>query len=309
MQCMGAMHVTRCGGSWSVGMRQTHGMRRPTATARRWQLGQELRHLREGAGVRPADAAKEIGTSASTLSRIESGRQTIKTAYVRVLASLYEPDTATRDRLVALSEEAGQPEWHSTLSKPSPEWFRLFLGYEGSASTLSSYSAELVPGLLQTPEYVHAVLSVGRSTEADGDLDRTSALRLGRRRIITGDDPAVLHVVLNEAVLRRPIGGPDVMRDQLSHLAEMATQPHITIQVLPFTVGEHPAMDGSFTKIGFAGEWVGMNRVYLENGRGADLLDDTRDLDRYGWIFDALTRLALPTEKSRDLLVRVAGDL
>jgi transcriptional regulator with XRE-family HTH domain len=284
-------------------------MRRPTPTARRWQLGQELRALREAVGVTPAAAAKEIQASTSTLSRIESGKQGIRPAYVTVLSHRYKVDDSTRERLVTLAEEAGQPEWHTSLSRGMPDWFRLFLGYEGAATSLATYCAELVPGLLQTEDYIRAIFSVGGASPNDDDLGPAIKLRRGRQELVLGDDPTPLHVVLNEAVLRRAIGGPDVMRGQLRHLAEMSSEPTITVQVLPFAAGAHPAMDGSFTVLGFADEWAAMSRVYLENGRGADLLDSTADLDRYRWIFAEVARLAHSPEKSRDLLVNVADDL
>lgn len=258
--------------------------------------------------MRPAAAAREIETSASTLSRIESGKQTIRTGYVKLLALLYRADDATRERLVTFAEEANQPEWYTSLAKGMPDWFRLFLGYEASASSLASYSAELVHGLLQTPEYIRAIFSAGRAAPTADDLEAAVALRRGRQRLITGEDPTTLHVVLNEAVLRRTVGGAEVMRGQLRHLAEMSERPNVTVQVLPFSAGAHPAMDASFTLLGFSDEWERMSTVYLENGRGALYLESGADLDRYRWIFEELTRLALPADKSRDLLVRVAGD-
>lgn len=283
-------------------------MRRPTPTARRWQLGQELRRLRESAGVAPAAAAKEIKTSASTLSRIESGKQGIRAAYVTVLSHRYAADAASRERLDELAEQAAQPEWHTSLSRGMPDWFRLFLGYEASAANLASYSAELVPGLLQTPDYIRAIFAVGSASPNDEQAPAFE-LRRGRQALVLGDEPTPLHVVLNEAVLRRTVGGPDVMRGQLLHLAEVADQPTITVQVLPFAAGAHPAMDGSFTILGFTDEWSGMNRVYLENGRGADLLDGDADLERYRRIFEHVADLAHSPSQSRDLLVRVAADL
>lgn len=283
-------------------------MRSPTPTQRRWQTGQELRRLREAAGVSLSDAAAAIKTSASTLSRIESGKQGIRPAYVEVLARRYRVDSATAKRLDQLATEAGQAEWHTTLSRGMPDWFRLFLGYEASASSLASYSAELVPGLLQTPDYIRAIFAIGSATPADEE-GPAFELRRGRQTLVLGDDPTTLHVVLNEAVLRRAVGGPDVMRHQLHHLADLAARPTITIQVLPFDAGEHPAMDGSFTVLGFDDEWAAMSRVYLENGRGADLLDADSDLERYRRIFREVTSLAYSPDKSRDLLVRVADDL
>lgn len=290
-------------------IRQTAVMRKPTPTARRWQLGQQLKQHREAAGVRPATAAREIETSTSTLSRIESGKQMIKTGYVKLLALLYGVDDATREHLLTLAEEAGQPEWHTSLSRGMPDWFRLYLGYEAAASLIRCYGAELVDGRLQTTEYTRAIAAAAQPAAGADELTATVALRRGRQELITGEDPIALHVVMNEAVLRRVVGSPEVMRGQLEHLAEMADRPNVTVQVLPFSAGAHPAMTAPFTLLGFSDEWADMATVYLENGRGALYLEAAADLANYSWRFEECARLALSPDESRDLLVRVASDL
>jgi transcriptional regulator with XRE-family HTH domain len=284
-------------------------MRKPTPTIRRWELGRQLRQLRENAGVDPKTAAAEIDTSTSTLSRIESGKQTIKPAYVKLLGLLYDVDAQTRSDLLVLAEEAGQPEWHTGLSKGMPEWFRLYLGYEAAASVIRSYCSELVDGLLQAPEYIRAIAHANRPDSPEAVLDKSAALRQGRQARLTDDDPPELHVVLNEAVLRRIVGSAQIMRGQLEHLAEAASHRHVTVQVLPFTAGAHPAMTAPFTQLGFSEPWDSMNTIYLENGRGALYLEGPADLERYAWMFDQLTALALSPKKSRDLLITVARDL
>lgn len=290
-------------------MRQTARMRKPTPTARRWQLGQQLKQHREAAGVKLGAAAREIETSTSTLSRIESGKQMIKTGYVKLLSLMYRVDDATREHLLTLAEEAGQPEWHTSLTRGMPDWFRLYLGYEGAASLIRCYGAELVDGRLQTPEYVRAVAVAARPDAPADELDASVALRRGRQELITGDDPTALHVVMNEAVLRRVVGSPEVMRAQLAHLAETSERDNVTLQVLPFSAGAHPAMTAPFTLLGFSDEWAAMSTVYLENGRGALYLEAPADLANYTWRFEECARLALSPDKSRDLLVRVASEL
>lgn len=293
----------------NAAMRQTGCMRKPTPTIRRWELGRRLRRLRESAGVDPKTAAAEIDTSTSTLSRIESGKQTIKPTYVKLLCLLCEVDTQTRHDLVELAGEAGQPEWHTGLSKGMPEWFRLYLGYESAASVIRSYCAELVDGRLQTPEYIRAVAHANRPDLPEAEFEASVALRQGRQARLTGEDPLSLHAVLNEAVLRRLVGTPEVMRGQLEHLVEVASMRHVTVQVLPFAAGAHPAMTAQFEQLGFTEPWESMNTIYLENGRGALYLEALADLERYSWMFDRLTRLALAPKKSRDLLVTVVRDL
>src|SRR6185436_17957268 len=157
-----------------------------------------------------------------------SGKQTIKPAYVKRLGLLYDVDAQTRSDLLVLAEEAGQPEWHTGLSKGMPEWFRLYLGYEAAASVIRSYCSELVDGLLQAPEYIRAIAHANRPDSPEAVLDKSAALRQGRQARLTDDDPPELHVVLNEAVLRRIVGSAQIMRGQLEHLAEAASHRHVT---------------------------------------------------------------------------------
>lgn len=282
--------------------------RRPTPTIRRWELGQELRALREAAKVKAKPAADEIEVSTSTLSKIEGGKQTIRPIYVKLLAGLYGVDNQVRDRLLAMADEANEAEWFSVLAQHVPNWFRTYLGYESVASQIRTYCAELVDGLLQTPDYVRAVAQANRPDARDADLDSSVALRRGRQDRVTDDEPPTLHTILNEAVLRRPVGGPDVMRGQLAHLIDVSRVPNVTIQVLPFAVGAHPAMTAPFTALSFE-DYPAMNTIYLENGRGAIYLEGRADLDRYTWMFGQLAGLALSPEESRTALTSVMGDL
>lgn len=279
--------------------------RKPGPTIRRWQLGQELRELREAAGIPPKVAAEELEIGPSTLSKIEGGKQTIKGTYVKLLAPLYGVDAERRDHLLTLATEANQPEWYSSFSKWVPDWFRLYLGYESSASAIRTYESELVPGLLQTERYAKAVAGANRPNVTEADLARTLELRRGRQTQMRQPDSIVFHAVINEAVIRRSVGGDEVMREQVEQLTEIARQPHVTLQVLPFDVGAHPAMTAPFTLLGFE-DCPGMNTVYLESGRGALYLEKQVDLDRYGWMFDRLSRMAFSPADSRDFLGTVS---
>lgn len=279
----------------------------PTPTIQRWQLGQRLRHHRERARVTAKAAAAEIEVSPSTLSKIEGGKQQIRPLYVKLLAALYGLDAATRADLLKLAEEANRPEWYVALAKHVPDWFRQFLGYEAASTEIRGYESELVGGLLQTANYAHAIALANQPDSTVRDLDSYVALRRGRQERLTGEDPPTFHAILNEAVLLRDVGGPEVMREQLAHIVELAKLPHVTVQILPFSAGAHPAMTAAFTMLGF--EIREMNTVYLENGRGAVYLEGSADLDRYAWIFQQLTRLALSPRKSRERLARLAGDL
>ncbi|MCP2164854.1 helix-turn-helix domain-containing protein [Goodfellowiella coeruleoviolacea] len=274
--------------------------RRPGPTIRRWQLGGELRRHREAAGVSARRAAAELETTPSTLSKIEGGKQSIKSLYVKLLAPLYGLSLEERERLLALAEEANQPGWWTTYGKAVPDWVKLYFGYESDASQLRTYESELVPGLLQTADYVRAIAKANRPDSTESDLETSVNLRRARQQRMTSDDAPDLHVVVNEAVLHREVGGPAVMRDQLRHLIKTSESEHVTIQVLPFRAGAHPAMTAPFTLLGF--DYPGMTTVYLENGRGALYLDSRPDLARYEWMFDQLCQAALSAKDSTALM-------
>ena len=241
------------------------------------------------------------------MSKIENGRQQIKPLYVKLLAALYAVPESERAALLELAEEANQPEWYVALASHVPQWFRQYLGYEGAASELRTYCVELVDGLMQTEEYARAVGLANQPDASGTDLDAHVALRRGRQARVTGNDPPALHTVLNEAAIRREVGGRDVMSGQLRRLVELAKLPHVTVQVLPFSAGAHPAMTAPFTLLGF--DAAEMATVYLENGRGAVYLDGRADLDRYGWMFQRLTAQAVSPEESVTWLSTLADNL
>lgn len=282
--------------------------RKPGPIIRRWQLGNELRKARDTAGVTIRAAAGEIEVMPGTLSKIEGGKQAIKGTYIKLLAPLYGLAAEERARLLMLAEEANQPGWWVSYGKLVPDWFRLYLGYESDASELNTYESELVPGLLQTEDYARAVVLASKPDSSEPELDRQVELRRERQRRITGDDPPTVHAVLNEAVLLRKVGGPDVMRAQLEHLVRLSKLPHVTLQVLPFDVGAHPAMTAPFNMLGFEEE-PGMNTVYLENGRGSLYLEKPADLERYRQMFTQLAQQALAPKPSTQLIATVAANL
>jgi transcriptional regulator with XRE-family HTH domain len=282
--------------------------RKPTPTIRRWELGQRLRQLREDAGVTPKAAAAVCEVSLSTLSKIETGKQQIRTLYVRALASLYGTDDVVLGELLATAGEANRSEWYVALASRAPKWFRQYLGYEAAATEIRTYSVELVDGRMQTEDYARAVALANQPDASERDLDGYVALRRGRQARLTGDDPPRLHVVMNQLALVSNTGGPDVMRGQIERLLELVELDHVTLQVLPFGSGAHPAMTSPFTMLGFD-EMPDMATVYIENGRGAVYLDTKTDLDQYGWKFQQLADLALSPQDTRQLLTTVATDL
>jgi transcriptional regulator with XRE-family HTH domain len=279
-----------------------------TPTILRWRLGQQMRELREQAGITVRAAAKEIESSQATMSKIESGKQAARPLYIKLLTAMYGVEPALRQELFELAVEAGKSEWYASLAKHIPDWFKLYLGYESAANRRQVYSVELIDGLLQTADYARAIAKVNRPDADDDELDKTISVRQGRQERLTNDDPLELHVIMNEAALCRVVGGPEIMRAQVEHVIALSKLAHVTVQVLPFAAGAHPAMTAPFEMLGFD-DYPGMNTVYLENGRGALYLEGDADLGRYNWMFARLGELALSPTKSRTLLTTVMKQL
>ena len=281
----------------------------PGPATRRRQLGRQLRDLRLAAGIRTMEAAAEkSGLSRATISRIESAKQTILPRTVRLLCQTYGVGAPLIDHLAKLAAESDDRGWMLSYSDTTPNWFERFLGEEAEASEIWNYQAEYIPGLLQTADYCRAVTAVNSPDVAEGEVERRVELRLARQELLARDKPPRLHIVVNEAVVRREVGGADVMREQLRHLGEMAERPTLTVQVLPFSAGAHPAMTGSFTMLHFPPEG-GEPTIFVEVDSGALYPDRPSDLERYTWMFGQLRDLALAPAESMELLSRVKKDL
>jgi transcriptional regulator with XRE-family HTH domain len=259
---------------------------------RRRQLGGRLRELRVAAGFTTMEAAANgTGLSRASISRIEGAKQVILPRTVRLLCQSYGIDASAVERLVLLAERAEQRGWYQDFADVVPGWFERYLGEECDATEVCAYAADVVPDLLQTDDYCRAVSA---ALAPDVDVDRLVALTAVRR-----GRGKRLHAVLDEAVLYRRVGGPDVLRAQLREL--LTEGPHVTVQVLPFTVGAHPAMAGSFTVLRFPPS-TGLTTVFA-NGMYPD------DHRRYAAMFDRLRALALSPADSAAMIEALAGPL
>lgn len=265
-------------------------------TVRRRQLARQLKELRGGAGFASMDAAAAAtGLSRATISRIESAKQVILPRTVRLLCQTYRADAGTLDALLGLAEDtADERTWYAG----APSWFRRYLVEESDATGISTYQAELVPDLLRTDDYDQAVRSASQPTDDDPDRPRQLA---ERRRRLTGKHPPKLHAILNEAVLHRQVGGPATIAAQLAHLVDVADRPNVTVQVLPFSSGAHPAMTGSFTMLLFP-RGTDVTTVYAEVDSMGVYRDRPADVERHTWIFTRLRRAALNPAASRALI-------
>lgn len=279
------------------------GSRSPTAP--RLILGNQLRRFREAAGVAPEDAGYRIRASRSKISRMEKGRVGFKERDVADLLTLYGvTDSETRSSVLSLVGLAGASGWWSRYDEVLPDWFEPYLGLESAASLIRCFELQFVPGLFQTADYARAVVLLGPAAVPGEDTDRTVALRLKRQDLLSRPRAPRIWAVVDEGVLRRPIGGHSVMRDQLSRLAEIADLPNVTLQVVPFGRGGHAAAGGSFSMLRFDEADV-PDMVYLEQLSSAAYLDKREDVDLYAGVMDRLGAKALTPPQSRNFLTRI----
>ncbi len=279
-------------------------------TAGRILVGAQLRRLREQRGLTRAEAAEPIRASESKISRMELGRVGFKERDVQDLLTLYGvDDEQERAALLARVRDANATSWWHPYSDVTPSWFQRYLGLEATAMLIRSYEVQFVPGLLQTEQYARAVVRLGHGGAGDEEVERRVRLRMERQQALTRPDPPRLWAVVDEAALRRPVGGPQVMRDQLEALIGIVTKaPNVQLQVIPLAAGGHAAAGGSFTILRFPQDDL-PDLVYLEHLAGALYLDKREDVDCY---FDAVNRLfvdAAPLKDTVEILDRIIRDL
>ncbi|MEU1940159.1 helix-turn-helix domain-containing protein [Streptomyces coeruleorubidus] len=260
----------------------------------RLALGARLRGLREERGIGRADAGHVIRASASKISRMETGRHGFKLRDVADLLTLYGvTDEAERATLLALAEQANTPAWWQYYSDVVPTWMQTYLGAEQAASVIRCFQVQRVPGLLQTADYARAAIRLAHPDAGAEEIDRRVALRMTRQRILHRQpDAAQLWAVIDEAALRRPVGGVRAMRAQLRHLIEVCRLPQVTVQILPFLSGGHAAEGGPVTILRLPGGQL-PDVVYLEQLTTALYPDKPADIERY---WDAMNRLVVEAE-------------
>ncbi|WP_238163871.1 helix-turn-helix domain-containing protein [Kribbella pittospori] len=278
-------------------------------TALRIMLGVHLRRLREEAGISRTDAGWAIRGSESKISRLELGRVGFKVRDVDDLLTLYKlEDEVERERLLTLARDANNPGWWQRYDDLTPTWFHSYLGLEMAADLIRTFELQFVPGLLQTPDYARAVLSLGRLDEPlqKAEEDRLVALRTTRQQVLTRQRPARLWAVIDEAVLRRPIGGTKVLKEQLEYLIVASKRHNVTLQIIPFDKGGYTATGGAFTLLRFTDTDL-PDIVYIEHLTSAVYLDKREELDAYVVTMDALS-IAAAQPRHTESLIRAAID-
>jgi transcriptional regulator with XRE-family HTH domain len=278
------------------------------ATVLRMLLGTQLRRLREAVGVTPEEAGYEIRASRSKMSRLENGRVRLKSRDITDLLTLYGvTDEGLRSKFLALVTQSNAPDWWTKYSDILPDWFEGYLGFEAAAATIRSFELQFVHGLFQTEDYAHAVTRFGRKAAPADEVERRVALRLKRQDLLSRPNPPRIWSVMDEAVLRRPVGGPPVMRAQFQHLIEVADLPHVTLQVVPFARGGHAGESGSFTVLRFEERDL-PDVVYIEQLTGAIYLDQRSDVELYLEVVDELSSEALTPAGTSRFIEQVARE-
>lgn len=272
---------------------------------RRRRLAAELRRLRSEASLSIEETAARLKWPGSKVSRIENRQVGVSPRDLRKLLDLYGAgDSAFREELLELGRRATERGWWQSYSGGViPNAYANLIGLEAEAATIRTYEPELVPGLLQTADYARAVIRAGRPGDTSGEIGRRVEVRLERQEVLTRSSPPPpkVGVVLNEGVLARRVGGPDVMRAQLEHLMKERDRANITVQILPFSAGEHPAMVGPFTMLTFL-DPAGPGVVNVENVMGALALEKPEDTRSYEEVWNAIQAKAASPSDSRAIM-------
>ncbi|MEE4494918.1 helix-turn-helix domain-containing protein [Streptomyces sp. BE230] len=272
-------------------------------TVLRMILGRRLQDMRIGVGASLEDAAKALRVKSLTIRRLEKAEVALKPLYVEKLLETFGADRQEIDEFVDLAEQANKPGWWHSYRDAVPSWFTAYVSLETGAKTLRTYEPQYVTGLLQTRDYAHAVLRGGLPNGSEEDLARRVELRLRRQSLLERDNAPTLWVVMEEAVLHRTVGSPQVMREQLERLLDISELPHVSLDIVPFTAGAHFGACAPFTYFRFEEPEL-PDIVYSEILSAAVYLDQREDVVSH---LEAHSRMALQTssEDSRALLNRM----
>jgi transcriptional regulator with XRE-family HTH domain len=271
-------------------------------TVRRMLVGVRLRRLRTDAGISREEAGEAIRASEWKIHRLENGQVGFKERDIVDLLRLYGVgDAGEIAAVVGMALEANEQGWWHDYGDVLPQWFRAYVDLEQAATLIRTYEGQFVPGLLQTEEYARAVMG-GALDEAPDDIERRVEVRVARQTLLTSADAPRLWAVIDEAALRRPIGGsPEVMRVQLERLIDATKLPNVTLQVLPFGAGAHPAMVGAFSILRFADSDL-PDVVYLEHLTGAMYLDKRDDVRQYLHVMESVCVSGEPPDRTAEIL-------
>ena len=277
-------------------------------TVLRMVLGKRLRHLREQAGVSFEDAARAIEVTPLTVRRIEKAEVGLRIPYVKELLHTYGVPESEVDDFLSLAREANQPGWWYSYRDVLPDWFSAYVSLESEASVIRLYEPHYVPGLLQTHDYAATLMHLGFPNETKEEIDRRVALRMKRQDLLAKPDAPAVWAILDETVLRRPVGGAEVMRAQIDRLIEVLDLPKVRIQILRFAVGAHPGAFGPFHYFRFGFSEL-PDVVYTESLVGAVYVDQPADVVTHLEVMDRMSVQAEPVARTRTILGELRKEL
>jgi transcriptional regulator with XRE-family HTH domain len=271
---------------------------RRSPTARHRRLMVDLKRLREGQGLTREQVAERIGSSETSIFRYEKGESRPLPAVVAAMLDVYGVQGAERDELLEMARDARMRGWWHRQRQTLKPGFDSYIGLEAAASMVRTYEAQAVPGLLQTEAYARAVIEATSLNIVPAEVEEKVGVRLSRQDLITrSTDRVQIIALLDEAVLRRQVGSPQTMPEQIRHLITMAAQPNVVIHVLPFAAGAHAAMDGPFCLLSFP-EPEDPDLVYLEQATSGLVPEEPEEVRRYTLMFGTLLGKALSAEES-----------
>ena len=278
-------------------------------TVQRILVGARLRRLRTELGLTREEAAQAIRASEWKIHRLENGQVGFKDRDIIDLLRRYQvTDPAEVAEFLTLAREANTPGWWQHYGDVLPSWFRTYVDLEQAATLIRSYEGQFVPGLLQTDDYMRAVVHGAHLEESGEEVGRRVRLRMARQILLTREDPPRLWAVVDEAALRRPVGGREVMRGQLERLIEATKLPNVTLQILSFDSGAHPAMVGSFSVLRFPDEEL-PDIVYLEHLTSALYLNKPDEVDQYLHVMEGICVRAAAPDQTVELLDQILAEL
>jgi transcriptional regulator with XRE-family HTH domain len=269
------------------------------------QLAAELRRLREQSGLTGDEVAARLGWSPAKISRVETARTMIQPPDLQALLDLYEVTGQFRDRLTELGRASRQRGWWDAYADMLGPEYATLIALEADAETVRWYAAQMVPGLLQTENYAREIIRATLLISPPGEIERKVKVRMSRQRVV---DDMHLSVVLDEAALRRTVGGPEVMKQQLRHLVEVASRPNIELRVIASSVGAHPAVTGEFTILSFP-EMGAPDVVFLEHMTSNLYVEREAEVFLYTLAFDKLIAQAMEPQESSRLIAEIADRL
>ncbi|WP_405718823.1 helix-turn-helix domain-containing protein [Streptomyces sp. NBC_00046] len=265
-------------------------------------LGKRLQDLRERVGLSRDQAAKVLRVAPATIRRMETAEVALKIPYVQMLLKAYGVSDDEADAFVELAEEANKPGWWQRFHDVLPDWFSMYVSLEGAASLLRMYEPHFVPGLLQTEDYARSVMRTGAVGQTrPEDIERHVALRMQRQSLLTRPDAPKLWVVMDETVLRRPVGSVEAMRKQIDRLLEATEMPHVTLQIAEFSTGHHPGTYGPFVLFRFGVPEL-PDMVYSEYLTGAVYFDARPEVASYLEVMDRMAAQAATAQRTKEIL-------